>query len=76
MSDQNLPFPVPIPLKVVKIWSNPKWKPFYPLGTFSLIEQCRSVFPLTVAPVSDRLALDNGKHRQHIFSIDQLNAQI
>ena len=49
---------------------------FYPLGTFSLIEQCRSVFPLTVAPISDRSALDNGKHRQHSFSIDQLNAQI
>ena len=49
---------------------------FHPLRTFTLVERCRSVFPLTVAPVSDRSALDNGKHRQHSFSIDQLNAQI
>ena len=49
---------------------------FSSAGTLSLNEQCRSVFPLTVALVSDRSALDNGKHRQHSFSIDQLNAQI
>ena len=45
---------------------------FGPVGNFASTEQCRSIFPWLVPPVSDRSDWHNGKHPKNPVALPYL----